>query len=96
MRKYILDAFFRFYLFIYTYELRYNTTESYRNSVYDSLGVIDTLGNHGDNGRFTWSYSDEFVSVFAIRLPFGYSLQYITCEEKNLYFCKGELKKCLI
>jgi len=46
-----------------------------KNRVYDNYGMIDTLGFDSDSNRFTYSYSDEFAYMFAIKLPFGYAIE---------------------
>jgi hypothetical protein len=50
--------------------------KSYRHTVYDHLGIIDTLGHFYSEGKFTYSYSEELKSYQGIKLPFGYCLEF--------------------
>lgn len=70
----ICGLIFKIYLAIFL--KKWNRLESYKNDVYDNYGIIDTLGDRGDIGRFTYSYSNELVSIHSIRFM-GIELEYI-------------------
>ncbi|HLD89437.1 MAG TPA: hypothetical protein VI911_00195 [Patescibacteria group bacterium] len=61
---------------------------SNKNRVYDSLGLIDTLGSDSDDTLYTKSYSEELGSMFIIKLPFGYLLRLIEGFDKSIDIIK--------
>jgi hypothetical protein len=71
----IRESFFRIYLFLGKYDNR----QSYKNSVYDQYGLIDTLGNRQEIGQLTGSYSDELTSSCWINLLFNYCIESSNC-----------------
>jgi hypothetical protein len=74
------DKLFRVYLYL----IKFGYSNSIKNRVYDNYGIIDTLGNESDNTRFTWSYTEEMGCVWAIKLPFKYSLMLVDYFEKEI------------
>lgn len=52
------EGFFSAYLWVSVRE----ETKTDSRRVYDSLGLIDTLGHDSTKGRFTFSYNDELTS----------------------------------
>lgn len=56
--------------------MKFNAEESYKNNVYDNYGIIDTLGNQGSDGKYTFSYSDELVYLFGFKI-FNLSIEFI-------------------
>ena len=77
----ILRGFFNLYMRLVG--IGYNG--EVKNRVYDNNDMIDTLGNDYQVTKFTHSYSCELYSTYSIKLPFGWSLQYVNCEDKELY-----------
>jgi hypothetical protein len=80
MKTRIWNTAFNFYLWISKFGYR----ESSKNSVYDNLGLIDTLGSHQDRTRFTKSYTEELGSIYSIKLPFGCWLNLINYFGKEI------------
>lgn len=80
MKNFIFWKLFSIYLFL----SRFGYSNSNKNRVYDSYGMIDTLGSDSNNTRFTWSYSEELGCVHSIKLPFNYSIELISYEGKEI------------
>jgi hypothetical protein len=56
------------YVFIkYLNTIDYRDLTKHNKRVYDSLGIIDTLGYSMDKSCNSFSYSDEFASIYAIK-----------------------------
>jgi len=47
---------------------RLNKPTYFEHNVYDSYGIIDTLGYHGYKGRWSYSYSEELGSSSKYKL----------------------------
>ena len=58
--------------------------KGFRHNVYDSLGIIDTLGYSYHEGKFTYSFSEELGSYSGIKLPFKYCIEFNT-DSDNCY-----------
>ena len=61
---------FLFEIYLKIYHRKWNHSEHYKHNVYDHLGIIDTLGSHGDNGKYTFYHSEELGMYFGFNLPF--------------------------
>jgi hypothetical protein len=71
--RFIYYTVYKFWLWLLV--CNFNKPVSRNNSrVYDSLGLIDTLGFNSDKHKFTYNYSDEFVYLW------GFSLKFINIE----------------
>ena len=67
--RFIYYTIFKFWLWLLVQN--FNKPVSHNNSrVYDSLGLIDTLGFNSDRNTFTYSYSDELVYMWGFDLKF--------------------------
>jgi hypothetical protein len=77
---YFYDKLFQVYLFL----MKYGYSHKSESRVYDSYGMIDTLGHNCNNTRFTWSYSEELGCVWGIKLPFNYSIELVDYWEKEI------------
>lgn len=65
----------------------YRQSKSYKHQVYDHYGVIDTLGHSSDNTVNSYSYHDEFTSIFCL-FSGGLYYLYIDSSEKEAYISK--------
>jgi len=79
---FLCDLFFSIYLKLRRY------AEQWKHDVYDHLGLIDTLGCQGSNGKLTGSYHDELNSMYWIKLPFQFCLVYSDDFEQSLTLTK--------
>jgi hypothetical protein len=75
---------------------KYGYSETSEHCVYDHLGIIDTLGYTKDNTKFTYSYSDEFVFVYGIKLPFNYVIEVVSCSCNDNTICLKNFTPYLI
>jgi hypothetical protein len=82
--NFTFDQLFNLYLWL----SKFGYYKSNKNRVYDSLGIIDTLGSDSDDTRYTKSYSEELGSMFMIKLPFGYLLRLVEGCDKSIDIVK--------
>jgi len=69
VNQFIYYRFFALYLWLNGCKFN-KSIDSYTYNVYDNLGLIDTLGSHGDKCKFTYSHSCELYFMWAIDLKF--------------------------
>jgi len=77
---------------IFLYLSKFGYSEQSKSEVYDSLGPIDTLGSRTEFTKYTFFYSNEMVTIFGIKLPFGCSVQYHDGEEKEVLLMNTRIK----
>lgn len=85
LNKFAARKLFRLYLWLMKFGYHYENN----NRVYDSYGIIDTLGNSSDNTKFTYSYSEELGGYYGIKLPFKRAIEVWDNDELDIkWFCK--------
>lgn len=73
--RFITRLFWIVFSFLFWIDLklsRYGIHELYSHTrrYFDHYGDIDTLGNHQEDGFFTYSFSEESGSRYSIKFPF--------------------------
>lgn len=63
-----------FDIWLWLHHKKWNKNDTYYHHVYAGGDIVDTLGYHGDHGRFTSSYTCEMYSRYSFRLPMGWNL----------------------
>lgn len=73
----IYNLIYKLYWFLlFKFPKDCNNLHSNNHRVYDHYGIIDTLGYNYDEGKYTFSYSEELGGYSGIILPFGWCLEF--------------------
>lgn len=81
----LTNLFFNLWLFV---DGKARVHQTCKNLVYDSLGIIDTLGSSSSSTKFTYKFSEELGCLYGFYLPFGYKIEYRNYFDHELVLYK--------